>query len=217
MNKVFLSGLAILLPIALTVGIVIWIFDLITSPFIGLSRSLLSSYNVPISPAYHWLFVALSRVVAFCLLLGLIFLLGFLGRRFIFAPILKAIQKVLEKIPLINSLYRTFKEIAQSTFHEKKHHLFQGTAIVPFPDQNTHALGLAAAPFQVPSSKEQTIFDQKELQPVFVPTSPHPLSGFLVLYQKEEVHLIDMSTEELFKFLMSCGTFAKRNEKNAEK
>ena len=55
------------------------------------------------------------------------------------------------------------------------------------------------------------------LQSVFVPTAPHPISGFLVMYSEHEVKALDIETEDLFKFLLSCGVVKPGEKKNDKK
>ena len=101
-------------------------------------------------------------------------------------------------------------DITKNALNSDKKNLFKGTAIVPFPDQKTRAMGLISGlpPAAVSKKKEDDgRLQDKELQSVFIPTSPHPISGFLVMYAKEDIQPVDVPTEDLFKFLLSCGIF----------
>ncbi|MCB1084747.1 MAG: DUF502 domain-containing protein, partial [Chlamydiia bacterium] len=142
------------------------------------------------------------RLIVLILLCALIFILGLLGRKIFFSWIFKLTHKVFNRIPIIKTIYRVTTEISKNVFSEKKKRLFQGTVAAPFPRDNTLALGLLLGdpPFEVVAKK-------KNLQSVFIPTSPHPISGFLVMYQESELHQMPIETEDLFKFLISCGLY----------
>jgi uncharacterized membrane protein len=208
MKKMFLTGLAILLPIAITFLIIAWIFDLITTPFIGLTKNLIVTYGFNLEKTHQLAFTFLSRFLALLFLIFIILILGFLGQRFIFAPLLRSLEKLLDKIPIVKIIYRTINEVTKNALKDGKKSLFQGTAIVPFPQASTRAVGLIAG-----STPQAITKREKKLQAVFVPTSPHPISGFLVMYSKDEVQPIDMNTEELLKFLLSCGTTTGQEKK----
>ncbi len=211
MKKTFLTGLATFLPIAITFFIIVFIFDLITTPFVGVIKNLLTAYGFPLGKTYHGLSILVSRLLALVFLIAFIFLLGLLGQRFILAPLVKAVQALFNKIPLIKTIYQTMQEVTKNTLNKGSHSLFKGTALVPFPDRQTRAMALMSGPFPQtmlrPKEGHDPIKEGKELQSVFIPTSPHPISGFLVMYTKSDIQPIDVSTEDLFKFLLSCGTF----------
>ncbi|MEM7175877.1 MAG: DUF502 domain-containing protein [Chlamydiota bacterium] len=210
MKKIFLAGLATLLPIAITIFIILFILDLITAPFVGLTKSFILSHGFAVSSTHHWILVIVSRLLALILLVACIFILGLLGRRFILAPIVKALRALLNKIPMIKTIYRIMNDITKNALKEGKNNLFKGTAVVPFPDTQTRAMGLISGLPPAAVTKREESDDRlkgKELQSVFIPTSPHPISGFLVMYAKQDIQSVDVSTEDLFKFLLSCGIF----------
>ena len=112
------------------------------------------------------------------------------------------------KIPIIKTIYRISREISASVFSNEKKNLFKGTVAVPFPHEKCRALGLLSGepPHQVQEK-------QKDLQSVFIPTAPHPVSGFLVMYNQNEIQNTNIETEDLFKFLLSCGLYHPGEEK----
>ncbi len=211
MKNTFLTGLATFLPIAITLFIIVFIFDLITTPFVGIVKTLLMTSGLSLGKSYHGLSLLVSRLLALALLIAFIFLLGLLGQRFILAPLVKVIQALFNKIPLIKTIYQTMQEVTKNTLNKESHSLFKGTALVPFPDRQTRVMALMSGPFPQtmlrPKEGHPPLKGDKELQSVFIPTSPHPISGFLVMYAHSDIQPIDVSTEDLFKFLLSCGTF----------
>ncbi|MCB1071891.1 MAG: DUF502 domain-containing protein [Chlamydiia bacterium] len=209
MKKTFLAGLAILLPIAVTLFVVIFIVDFLTAPFVGIVEDFITKQGTTELAAYHkYLLLFASRVIVLILFLTLVFILGILGRKLFFSWLINLTHRIFYKIPIIKTIYKITLEISNSVFSNKKKALFKGTVAVPFPHSKAKALGLLSGdpPDEVSEKKEN-------LQTVFVPTSPHPISGFLMMYDTQEIQKTDIETEDLFKFLLSCGMFHPEEEK----
>jgi uncharacterized membrane protein len=217
MKRTFLAGLAILLPIAITLFIVIFVIDLFTAPFVDIVEEIISYYGKEIAPPNRHLLIFASRVIVFLLLIFFIFLLGFLGRKIFFSWFLHLTDRLFSKIPIIKTIYLTSREIT-TNFLKKEKTYFKGRVIVPFPHKTTRAFGLLSGDAPKDVTKREKVKD-KELQSIFIPTAPQPISGFLLMYAKDEIKEIDITTEDLFKFLISCGTFepGKEEEKQGEK
>src|ERR1043165_2823261 len=123
MKKYFITGFITLLPIALTVIIVSWLFHLFTAPLAGITESILLAYekNLGLSLEHHdKLVLFLSRVFALILLLILILLLGFCGRRFLNKFFLKIADRIFSHIPLVRTIYRLSHDITKAVFSENK-------------------------------------------------------------------------------------------------
>lgn len=203
MKKTFLAGLATLLPIAITFFVVLFIVDFLTAPFVGIIEDLITHHGTTELASHHkYLLLFISRVIVLILFLVLVFILGVLGRKIFFSWFINLTHRVFYKIPIIKTIYKITRELSNSVFSEKKKTLFKGTVSVPFPNSKTKALGLLSGnpPSEVDAVKEN-------LQTVFVPTSPHPISGFLMMYDDKEVQKTTIETEDLFKFLLSCGMY----------
>jgi uncharacterized membrane protein len=210
MKKTFLTGLAILLPIAVTLFLVLFVVDFVTAPFVGIVEDLLAHHGVIELPAEHrYILVFISRLTVLILFFFLILILGFFGRKIFFSWFINLTHRIFYKIPIIKTIYRITREISSNIFSEEKKTLFKGTVQVPFPYERSKALGLlsGAPPYQVNEKK-------KNLQTVFVPTSPHPISGFLMMYDEKEIEKTEIPTEDLFKFLLSCGMYHPGEKKN---
>lgn len=209
MKKTFLTGLAILLPIAVTFFVVLFVVDFVTAPFVGIVEDLISQHGViELGTEHHYLLLIISRITVLILLFFFILILGFFGRKIFFSWFINITHRIFYKIPIIKTIYKITREISGSIFSEEKKTLFKGTVQVPFPHQNSQALGLLSG--NAPDAVEDK---KKHLQAVFVPTSPHPISGFLMMYDEKEVKHTDIPTEDLFKFLLSCGMYHPDEEK----
>jgi len=212
MKKTLLAGLAILLPIAITFFIIVFVVDFLTDPFVGIIEDLITNQEGAELIGHKHLLLFISRMIVLVLFFFLILILGFFGRKFFFSWFInlthKLFNKIPNKIPIIKTIYRITKEISGNIFSENKKALFKGTVQVPFPHEKSKALGLlSGAPPEAVNQKKEN------LQAVFVPTSPHPISGFLMMYDEKEIQKTEIPTEDLFKFLLSCGMYHPGEEK----
>ena len=210
MKRNLLSGLILLLPLAITIALFVFLVDLLTTPFLGSMEALLQfigrtfSINLNLQAPY---LVFLSRVLILIFLFFFVLILGFLGNRLFFNWLVGTMHLIMGKIPLINTIYKVCKDIIEAVFSGNKK-LFSRVVVVPFPSKKSKALGLVTgnAPCQVQDASGSHT-PQKLLKSVFVPTSPHPISGFLLLIEAKHLDQTDISIEDAFKFLISCGMF----------
>lgn len=203
MKKYFLTGLVIFAPIALTVMVAMYLFDLLTAPFIGMIEGLLKMVEGPTKEGiflHEGLILFLSRVVALIVLFFFIILLGYLGHKFFFDTLLRLTNSLFLKIPFIKGVYRISKDVTKAFFTQTGK-TFKSTVLIPFPHKDTHALGFVTG--DVPEPIKKLLKDADTA--VFVPTAPHPLSGFILMTKREDFQEVDITTEEAFKFLVSCG------------
>ena len=210
-KKYIFAGLVILLPIAITVAIIVFVLDMLTNPFAGAVEELLKSIsqNVINIDAHKHILVFLSRIIVFCCLFLLVILLGFLGRRFFFRFLLKQMHTIFSKIPFVKSIYRITRDVVKNFFNENKKP-FKESVIVPFPDDGMHVLG-----FNTGTPPPEITSINEDLQSIFIPTAPHPISGYVVIYSKKDIKTIDIKTEDVFKLLISCGLYEpKKANKN---
>lgn len=210
MKKTFLAGLATLLPITITIVVVVFFVDILTAPFAGTVEDIITEHGAfELAERHKYLLIFISRIIVLVFFFFLILILGFFGRKIAFSWFINFAHKVFYKIPIIKTIYKLSREVSASVFSEKKEKIFKGTVSVPFPHDRTRALGLlSGTPPKVCTEKN------KNLQSVFIPTAPHPISGFLVMYDEEEVKHVDVETEDLFKFLLSCGIYHPGGDKN---
>lgn len=217
MRKIFFTGLATFLPIAITLFIILFIVNFLTAPFVGIMENVLMSFEEGGRQMHPFALLIISRACVLLLLILFIFFLGFLGRRLFFSYFLKLMNRLFEKIPIVKTIYRVTQEVTKSFISPEKKDLFKGTVSVPFPHQKTQAMGLLAG--DAPEAVHHSLLPEhakQGLKSIFVPTAPHPISGFLLMYRSEEIQMIDMSTEDLFTFLLSGGTVCP-GEKQGEK
>lgn len=198
MRKHLITGLVILLPVALTLMVIAFLFDLFTEPFVHLVGPLVEMipYNLP--PNFT---LFLSRLLSLILLCLFIFLLGVVTQLFIVKTLIGWANRVLFKIPLIKTVYKVSRDIFAALFSTDGKKAFKRPVMLPFPGKPNYCLGFEAG--EVAKECQEKV--DTPLISIFAPTAPHPISGFLFLAPESDVRSIDMTNEEVFKFLVSCG------------
>ncbi|WP_316357141.1 DUF502 domain-containing protein [Candidatus Neptunichlamydia sp. REUL1] len=204
MKKYFITGLVILLPLAVTIAIVVFIVNFLTKPFIGIVSGFLKDFNL-INKGF--LFLTPDQVVLYgsklliltCLFVFTLFL-GMIARWFFFKALLTVSDKILHRIPLINKVYKTTQEIIKTIFVTDKSS-FKQVVMVPFPKGGSYVMGLISR--EAPETCSEKA--DSELFSVLVPTTPNPTTGFLLMYKKEEIVFLDLKPEQAIKYIVSCG------------
>jgi uncharacterized membrane protein len=125
---------------------------------------------------------------------------GFLSLSFIGKKFLQLIDSLFKKIPLLGTFWSAVKQMSQS-FKDNKHKK-KSVVLVEYPRKGVWAVGFATKENEG-EIKNKT---KKELINVFVPTTPNPTSGFLLMFEKNDVIYLDMSFEDASKFVVSAGT-----------
>lgn len=204
MKKYFITGLVILLPLAVTIAIVVFIVNFLTKPFIGFVVDFLQDFDILnkgfllLTPEQVVLYGS-KFLILICLFLFTL-LLGMIARWFFFRALLSLSDKILHRIPLINKVYKTTQEIIKTIFVTDKSS-FKQVVMVPFPKEGTYVMGLVSRESpQVCSEKAKA-----SMVSVLVPTTPNPTTGFLLMYKKEDLIYLDLKPEAAIKYIVSCG------------
>ncbi len=199
MKKYFLTGLATLLPLAVTIYVVQFFVNFLTRPFMGIVTRLLDKiwfFGVVPTPAAR----IISEVLILIGLFGFTILLGAIARWFFVKTLISVGDSILRRIPFLNKVYKTTKDIIEILFASKKKS-FKEVVMVRFPNQNCYSLGLISndAPDTIANLSPETLVS------VFLPTTPNPTTGFLIVSPRSELILLDMKTDEAIKYVLSCG------------
>lgn len=203
MKKYFITGLVILLPLAVTIVLVAFIINILTQPFVGLIEQFFVGLEW-----YTKYSVVVHIILQIILLFGLFFftvLLGFLARIVVFKSLLSVYDYVLHRIPIIKTVYKSTQQVIKTIFGSTSRS-FKQVVMVPFPTQGAYCIGLVSSPAPILCAKTVGV----QLITVFVPTTPNPTSGFLMMYREDEVIYLDMKIEEAFKYIISCGVITTK-------
>jgi uncharacterized membrane protein len=198
MKKIFLTGLACLLPFTVTIMITLWVLNILTKPFMGIVSPLFA-----VLPISEGLTLKLSQLLVLALLFMFILFLGMVGRWFFFEKLLKLGDRLLNRIPLFNKIYKTTKDAVRGLFaHDSTS--FQQVVMIPFPSPDSFVLGLVA--MDAPETCSEAT--QEALVSIFLPTAPNPSNGFIIMRPKSQLIYLQMSSSEVLKYVVSCGVAA---------
>ena len=192
LRNYFLAGIVVLVPIGFTLYLTIFLISI-------------SSKLVPddINPNNYLPFSIPGLEIIVSILF--ITLIGGLSLSFIGKKILNFINDLLKKIPFLRTIYSAIGQMTETFTDRKKSK--KSVVLVEYPRKGSWAVGFATKD----NKGEITNKTNKKLVNVFVPTTPNPTSGFLLMFPKDEIIYLDMSFEEASKFIVSAGTSNPKN------
>ncbi len=202
MKKYFFTGFILLLPAALTLFIILFLFDFFTAPFVPIVTELLITlqnylpFNLP-----EGLNTFIARILAFILLCIFVLLLGIVARWFLIRNLLQWANSILSRIPLVKTIFVVSRDIFSALFAQGDKKVFKRPIMMPFPSKPNYSIGFIAGEV----AEECRQHSPEPLVSVFAPTAPHPTSGFLFLVPQKDIHEIAMTNEDAVKYLVSCG------------
>ena len=180
----FLTGLAIVMPAVISVGVVVWLFQSVSNATDRLF------FFLP--EAWYRAWVALALTVLLICLIGR-YCRSYFGRKAI-----EWIDHTILHVPLVNKIYGTVKQVNESFSNNKSS--FKQVVLVTFPHARSRTVGFVTG--------EQKGLGPENLISVFIPTTPNPTSGFLILVPESELIKLDMSVADGIKFIISLGAIA---------
>jgi uncharacterized membrane protein len=200
----FLTGLVILIPVALTFVIIRFLVDFLTKPFVGFIKKIITHFasneKINIFLSNQTLVENCSKLIVLILIFSFIVFLGLLTRVFFLERLINLWDEAINKIPLIKAIYKTTKDLFKSLFINDKN-AFRQVAIVKFPGHDQYVLGLVVKD----APKECSKAIGHNLISVFIPTAPNPTSGYIIMVKKQDLQIVDVKPEEALKFIVSCG------------
>lgn len=200
MRKYFLTGLVILLPVALTITIVTFIFNFLTGPFLGIVKTVFERYNL-FEEGFLFLNAdQIQTLFAQFLILGSLFFLviglGYVASLFFFNTFIQFAEYLVKRIPLVRVIYNACKDVINRLFTNNTKS-FKQVVLAPFPNPEVYSIGFI-------TRDDLTCLNETAVA-VFVPTTPNPTSGFLMMFKSADLLYLDMKVEEAFKAILSCG------------
>lgn len=195
----FFTGLAIVLPGVISIGLLYWIFTFVSSKTDALLLFLPYSWtheklpNGEFGALYWW-----WSCIALVLTIFLICLAGRYGRNYFGRKTFEWMDHGMMRVPLLNKIYGTVKQVNES-FHSNKSS-FKQVVLVSFPHPRARSLAFVTG--------EQKNLGPEKLISVFIPTTPNPTSGFLLLVPESEIIKLDISVADGIKFIISLGAIS---------
>ena len=183
----FITGVVVLIPIGITIYLTLFLVNILS---IILPKELNPNYYLPYDIPGVEIFISII----------LITFIGWLSLSFIGRKMLEILNNILKKIPILRTIYSAIVQMTE-TF-TKGEGSKKNVVLVEYPRKGSWAVGFA--------TKENTIGIsdkiKQDLVNVFIPTTPNPTSGFLLMFPKEEVIYLDITFEQASKFIVSAGT-----------
>ncbi len=188
LRNYFITGIVVLVPIGITLYL--------TKFFISVSSKLIP-YNLNPNNYLPYAIPGLE------ILLSVIFItiIGGISLSFIGKRILKFVNDLFKRIPILRTIYSAIGQMTESLAPNKANNK-KSVVLIQYPRKGSWAVGFATKDNKGEISKKTN----SDLVNVFVPTTPNPTSGFLLMFPKDEIIYLDMSFEEASKFIVSAGT-----------
>jgi uncharacterized membrane protein len=190
MRKYFITGLLILVPLAITA----WVLSAVIST---MDQSLLF---VPERWQPRTLIGFDIPGLGTMLTVLIVFLTGLLTNNLVGNYVVRVWEKLLQRIPIVNSLYSSVKQVSDTLFSSSGN-AFRKAVLVPYPHQNSWTIAFLTG---VPGGdvKNHLVGDYVS---VYVPTTPNPTSGFFLMMKRADVVELDMSVDTALKYIVSMG------------
>ncbi len=197
----FWAGLAIVLPAVISVAVVGWVFGTvanITDTLLLFLPRRLTHHDQGVGVMYwYWSLVALLLAI---FLIGIV---GLLARNYFGKRIIEWVDSALLRIPLLNKIYGATKQV-NDAFSSSNKTAFRTVVLVEFPREGIYSVGFITSEQQ----NEMQAKTAENVVCVFIPTTPNPTSGFLVLVPEEKVTKLEMSVADGIKYIISLGSIA---------
>jgi uncharacterized membrane protein len=196
----FLTGLVLILPAVISCAVIKWLFGTISSItdlLLFFLPKTITHEGAGIGPI-HWYW----SLIALLLAVLIISVVGRLARNYFGRKMIELTDSTMMRIPLFNKIYAAIKQVNEAFAGNK--HSFKTVVLVEFPSAGMYSVGFI-------TSEQHDEVQQKTKENVvcvFVPTTPNPTSGFLILVPEEKITKLDMSVADAVKYIVSLGSIS---------
>ena len=225
-----LTGLAALFPILITLFLFVWLYKQMDNTVGRWAKNVAVSYlasedrfdkafpNAPAEagssqsarrryvdervPAYLGVFLGLCIIIVGVYLTGK-FLRGYIGRRLI-----SWLDAFFERFPVVKTVYPHAREVGNFLFGVSEERKFDKVVAVEYPRRGVYTVGFATGH----GIKDVAERARSDLVTVFIPTSPTPFTGFIIMVPAHEVTAVDMSVDEAFRYCITAGMLTPRRQ-----
>jgi uncharacterized membrane protein len=196
----FFTGLAVTLPAIVSIAALLWVFSTvsnITDLLLFFLPHDITHQDHGAGPVYwYW------SLVALLLALALISVVGLLARYYIGKRMIEWLDVAMMHVPLLNKFYGAIKQVNEAFAGNKNS--FKTVVMVEFPSAGIYSIGFITND-QNGEVQQKT---REKVVCVFVPTTPNPTSGFLILVPEEKVTRLDMNVADGIKYIVSLGSIS---------
>ena len=197
LRRHLVTGLIVIIPLWLTFFIVNILFNWI----INFTYPILAHFISDKAWAQM-----LAKAISFFVSIASICLLGFLTNKVLGKTVLNFFERLIKRVPLIGTIYMAVKQFVNFLFGSDKKKSFKEVVFVPYPNPETYCVAFKTG--------EQLIGDEKYIC-TFMPTTPNPTTGFLLLFKEKDVIPSDYTVDQAFQFVISIGVITMDGRKKA--
>ena len=199
----FLTGLAVVLPALVSIAVCVWLFGTISN-FTDKLLFFIPEKYLRANAGRGEIFWYWSPI-AFIVAVSLITVVGQIARFYFGKKMIEWSDRFLLRIPLLNKIYGTVKQVNDAFSNNKSS--FKHVVLVPFPTAETFSIGFLTSEQSFPSPTGE------RLVTVFIPTTPNPTSGFLLLMAATKITRLDIPVADGIKFIISIGSIPPEQAK----
>jgi uncharacterized membrane protein len=189
-KKYLITGLLIWIPLVITIWVLKVIFDALDQSLLLLPDSFQTE---------HWLGVHIPGLGAI-LTLAVVFVTGVFARNFFGAKLVELWHEILHRIPVVNSIYSSVKQISDTLFSSSGQ-AFRKALLVQWPHEGMWTIAfLTGTP-----GGDVVNYVPEDCLSVYVPTTPNPTGGYFVVVRRSDIIELDMSVDQALKYVISMG------------
>ncbi len=196
LKRIFFTGMVVILPLVITVLIFRFLLDLLNSLLAPTVSTLIDRFGLPVPPDYAMPGLGLLATII------IIFSVGIITTNYVGRKLIGLGEKIVTTIPVIRTVYSGAKQIidtfSQSTGGTRA---FSKVVMFEYPRRGIYSLAFITGE----TKGEVQLKTKSNLINVFLPTTPNPTSGFLLMVPKEDIIELDMTVEEGIKMIVSGG------------
>jgi len=189
-KRYFLTGLLVLVPLAITIWVITSLIHFLDQTLIWLPYDYqprnLFGFDIP----------GLGVVLTVSVILGI----GLLASNLFGRQFLKLWEVILSRLPFINSIYSSIKQVSDTLFSESGR-AFNKAVLIRYPDRDTYTIAFLTGE---PSAEITKHLKGKHIS-VYVPTTPNPTSGYFLMVAKKDIVELDISVDQALKYVISMG------------
>ncbi|NLB35127.1 MAG: DUF502 domain-containing protein [Elusimicrobia bacterium] len=189
----FITGVVVIMPLGLTAWIVYVLFRFVGTRFLPL----LEKY-----PLFASFPIVAQMLMSILITVFIIWLVGFFAKNLIGRSLLKWLEKILLKTPVVSRIYKTIRKLTDSMFVNKQ--AFKEVALVEYPRKGLYTLAFI-------TNEDIDNKGVKNLTTVFIPSTPNPTTGYCIILPSKDVKKINISVNQAMEFIFSGGILVPGN------
>lgn len=202
LRRIFISGLLVVIPLAATILILVFLFNLLDGWLAPMGGQFLRALGFKLPPE-------LKRIPGFGILatLALILVTGLVASNYLGRQVLSFGDRVIRNIPLVSNVYGGVRQLVKA-FSGSGSTAFRTAVLFEFPRKGIWTVGFLTVPAF--AAAEQIV--RKKLLTVFLPAAPIPSQGVMLLVPAKDVRILPLSTEQAFKLIATLGMVSSTEE-----